>query len=1058
MTTVNVPGAKADTLRLSNGCYNLHFLQHEHPMTQHIAIKNLLICVAVTKINNKKQKLSARLLLETYTECVRDFKSLSHDFYIKPGLMTVKKSKNPVNGKSLLRTYRRGIKIPMLECAKHVLQCKQETKTTSDKGSHTMRLLNQVNKWWLKQSSSQYRCDNMASKTFLFLLPRFCPGLCENLNFGPPCLTETEVKKLQNEVEKTWQSERKTRLQNVNLVRNFHCANLQRQQQILRSKMLRNPQLEDKYAMKIVSKEDEEFAILGEPYDVLIGYTVPHRSCRRERAWHKEIRMRTHMCKILQRQQQLLKEMSEQQRKIPNSNGNRSTIQSIENDIEESQRREYDILAQELPTSESEWEQIISMREDRCMKLQRQQQLLQAKSQRIQRKLKILQRKSSRKPCFTNSHAIDTPETQIEAKQELELKILSLQPPDFGNEDVYQNDFQKLLLSHNQESSKCLPPPKKRMKRHPRKTQPPKITTSKSSECGDKLKSQPQRHLRTTPDKQSQPVGAPTHLSQSQPDVIYNVTAPNVSQPASRAIAPKSSGCSDKLQPQPQQTTPDKQSRPVGAPARLSQSQPDMICIATAPNVSESASRAMTPESSGCSDKLQPQRQSAKDNAPADMPRPQPRTQVRPQPTPKEQPQPSTGPEHNLETVDKVTISTVVGNDTIYNDDESYLDPVNNKRYIPVNIDKGCPGQCLFVAVADQLESLRIGSKHYPEDYYKTLRKKAVETQLKKPYVKGISRTTRSLQNMLQARTYADHHEVCALCEFCNVVIRICQVNNAGKVQWLMEGDKFDQIPKVATDGTTSFVDVPRHRNDRPIVRLLYFFKSPKSSENHFMSLRERKPSVLPKPASKKQPQPNNEATRASQVTPLPVLPIETDPKPAPKPTTAVKGNELPVLPIETDPKPAPKPTTAVKGNELPVLPIETDPKPAPEPSVSEPQPRTQVRPQPALRRLRPETPKTPNFIKFGHVTDEQHDNLMDLVTKIDNAKFRKNMAHDSKFKDKTAECTHNQKTVRSAFYLHPRRTHNHIHICPHARDLPQTHGHSHQVHNHHKHTHRYAH
>merc|ERR1712185_705015 len=114
--------------------------------------------------------------------------------------------------------------------------------------------------------------------------------------------------------------------------------------------------------------------------------------------------------------------MSEQQRKIPNSNGNRSTIQSIENDIEESQRREYDILAQELPTSESEWEQIISMREDRCMKLQRQQQLLQAKSQRIQRKLKILQRKSSRKPCFTNSHAIDTPETQIEAKQELELK------------------------------------------------------------------------------------------------------------------------------------------------------------------------------------------------------------------------------------------------------------------------------------------------------------------------------------------------------------------------------------------------------------------------------------------------------------------------------------------------------------------------------------------------------------------------------------------------------------------------------------------------------------
>ena len=88
MTTVNVPGAKADTLRLSSGCYNLRYLQREHSMTQHSAIKNLLICVAVTKINNKKQKLLARLLLDTYTECVRDFKSLTHNFYIKPGLMT----------------------------------------------------------------------------------------------------------------------------------------------------------------------------------------------------------------------------------------------------------------------------------------------------------------------------------------------------------------------------------------------------------------------------------------------------------------------------------------------------------------------------------------------------------------------------------------------------------------------------------------------------------------------------------------------------------------------------------------------------------------------------------------------------------------------------------------------------------------------------------------------------------------------------------------------------------------------------------------------------------
>ena len=30
MTTVNVHGAKADTLRLSSGCYNLHYLHSSH--------------------------------------------------------------------------------------------------------------------------------------------------------------------------------------------------------------------------------------------------------------------------------------------------------------------------------------------------------------------------------------------------------------------------------------------------------------------------------------------------------------------------------------------------------------------------------------------------------------------------------------------------------------------------------------------------------------------------------------------------------------------------------------------------------------------------------------------------------------------------------------------------------------------------------------------------------------------------------------------------------------------------------------------------------------------
>jgi hypothetical protein len=169
---------------------------------------------------------------------------------------------------------------------------------------------------------------------------------------------------------------------------------------------------------------------------------------------------------------------------------------------------------------------------------------------------------------------------------------------------------------------------------------------------------------------------------------------------------------------------------------------------------------------------------------------------------------------------------------------EYYVDPINNKTYTPVNISNGNPGNCLFVAMADQLKEL--GRKISSKNYHTVLREKAVETQRNWTNIPGVTRKKKAVTNMLRSQTYGNHHEVCALCEYCKVAIRICQVDGSGKlVTWISEGSQFDQIPTGVTDGNTSFAGVSQANDNRPTARLLLVFKSRLSPNNHYMSLRE---------------------------------------------------------------------------------------------------------------------------------------------------------------------------------------------------------------------------
>ena len=370
-------------------------------------------------------------------------------------------------------------------------------------------------------------------------------------------------------------------------------------------------------------------------------------------------------------------------------------------------------------------------------------------------------------------------------------------------------------------------------------------------------------------------------------------------------------------------------------------------------------------------------------------------------------------------------------------DNVSYLDPTNGKRYKPVELEKGVPGQCLFVAMADQLEHLGIGRTGYPEDYYKTLRRKAVETQCNMDHIKGVSRSERSLKNMLQPKTYGNHAEVCALSVFCKVIIRICQVDSDGNFQWSTVGNKFDQIPKVGIDGKTSFVDVPRPQDNRPTVRLLLFFKSPNSPLNHYTSLREIK-QLQPQPA-----QPSNSVIDNSQPRPQPVLFIDTNSQSASKPTPAHKSDGTPdvsqqepqtQLQPQPPPEKQPQPNNSSAG--------ESQPLPR-----TQPQPRLQAGKAAALPTSKPATssksnkpaPTTPaRCLTFGSLGADEHRRLLALVNRINARRFRKNIANDLGMKDATAECNRKEKNVRPLFF--PRYTPNtQSHVYLHSNDLTQT-------------------
>ena len=96
--------------------------------------------------------------------------------------------------------------------------------------------------------------------------------------------------------------------------------------------------------------------------------------------------MRTHMCKILQRQSAVTSKRNARATKTDSSNKEQSPTKTLLSyslsktrfKRNSSVSTASDILRLKLPISESEWEQTISMCEHRCVTLQQEQQLLQA--------------------------------------------------------------------------------------------------------------------------------------------------------------------------------------------------------------------------------------------------------------------------------------------------------------------------------------------------------------------------------------------------------------------------------------------------------------------------------------------------------------------------------------------------------------------------------------------------------------------------------------------------------------------------------------------------------
>ena len=157
-----------------------------------------------------------------------------------------------------------------------------------------------------------------------------------------------------------------------------------------------------------------------------------------------------------------------------------------------------------------------------------------------------------------------------------------------------------------------------------------------------------------------------------------------------------------------------------------------------------------------------------------------------------------------------------------------YRDPVDGRAYYVYDYmqdpyHRAGVGQCMFVAIADQLK--QISGRHLRS--YQDLRKLAVANQLgitRSPeFVPNVHRSVAQCNKMKLASTYAGDPELAALRHELMVNIRILRDEN-GQQRWQWYGDEIAS---------------------RPTVRIVHTYRSPHSRINHYMSLRAV-PQVVP--------------------------------------------------------------------------------------------------------------------------------------------------------------------------------------------------------------------
>ena len=153
-----------------------------------------------------------------------------------------------------------------------------------------------------------------------------------------------------------------------------------------------------------------------------------------------------------------------------------------------------------------------------------------------------------------------------------------------------------------------------------------------------------------------------------------------------------------------------------------------------------------------------------------------------------------------------------------------YLDPFNDEEYGVWDAWRQAPkskrGQCMFFAIADQLERLPPGQRGVRTA--QELRKLAVSHQrsklTSKDFDPDIHRSKKDLRNMAKAGTYAEDNELLALRKELMVNVRmLISCNGVQRWSW--------------------------HWNERnlewPTIRLGFRFVSDNSAHNHYYSMRE---------------------------------------------------------------------------------------------------------------------------------------------------------------------------------------------------------------------------